>query len=55
MNESRIIELFKAIYAAELETVENHLAGPVWLEGTGAQQVAESSTPLPPRIQIMLQ
>ena len=42
MNESRIIELLKAIYAAELEAAENYLASSVWLEGPGAQQVAES-------------
>ncbi|MGA2245762.1 MAG: ferritin-like domain-containing protein [Verrucomicrobiota bacterium] len=42
MNKSRIIELLKAIYAAELEAAESYLAGSVWLEGPGAQQVAES-------------
>jgi bacterioferritin len=42
MNESRIIELLKAIYAAELEAAENYLASSVWLEGPGAQPVAES-------------
>jgi len=41
MNEARIIELLKAIYTAELEAAENYLASSVWLEGPGAQQVAE--------------
>jgi bacterioferritin len=42
MNESKIIELLKAIYAAELEAAENYLASSVWLDGPGAQPVAES-------------
>ena len=37
-----ITDLLKQAYAAELETVENYLANSVWLDGLGAQEVAES-------------
>ncbi len=37
-----IIDLLKQAYAAELETVQNYLANSVWLDGLGAQEVAES-------------
>ena len=37
-----ITDLVKESYAAELETVENYLANSVWLDGLGAQEVAES-------------
>lgn len=39
---SQITNLMKEAYAAKLETVENHLANSVWLDGLGAQEVAES-------------
>lgn len=42
MNASKIMELLKAAYAAELETVENFLASSVWLDGPGSRSVAES-------------
>lgn len=42
MNDSKITELLKAAYAAELETVENYLANSVWLDGIGAREVSES-------------
>ncbi|MBI4662968.1 MAG: ferritin-like domain-containing protein [Verrucomicrobia bacterium] len=37
-----ITDWLKEAYAAELETVENYLANSVWLDGLGAQEVAES-------------
>ena len=39
---SQITNLMKEAYAAELETEKNHLANSVWLDGLGAQEVAES-------------
>jgi len=39
---SQIIELLKAAYIAELQTVEDYLANSVWLDGAGARRVAES-------------
>lgn len=39
---SKIIEMLKTAYAAEVQTVEDYLATSVWLDGPCAGQVAES-------------
>ena len=42
MRHSKVIESLMAAYLAELEMAENYLAGSVWLDGSGARQIAEA-------------
>ena len=42
MKDTKVTELLKQAYAAELETVANYLANSVWLDGIGAREVSES-------------
>ena len=42
MKPNTLIPLLKRAYAAELETIQNYLANSVWLDGLGAQEVAET-------------
>lgn len=42
MSDSKIIELLKAAYIAELQTVEDYLANSIWLDGPGWRPIAEA-------------
>lgn len=42
MTNHKIIELPEKAYAGKLETVENHLANPVWLDSPPAEEAKES-------------
>lgn len=42
MSNSKILEMLKGAYAAQVETIENYLATSVWLAGPGSSLAAES-------------
>jgi ferritin-like protein len=42
MSDAKILEMLKAAYAAQVETLENYLATSVWLDGAGSRMTAEA-------------